>query len=98
MVHELTKIGLYDDSAETRADVWRKFDGKSELPSLISALVQALARDTAPGVREAAAETLAKYRNDPVARDALVQAAQHDIDEKVRKQASASLSSTGRGR
>lgn len=87
-VQELIRIGQTSESAATRADVWRQFDGDTRLPGIVPAMLNALSGDTDKNVREEAAETLAKYWDDPSVQQALTYSATHDPDEGVRQQAS----------
>ena len=73
-----------------RADIFRQLHGVTE-PVLKEPLLQALARDPAPKVREEAAETLDLYHDDPNVMAWLRHTARQDPDVEVRAQAAVSL-------
>jgi hypothetical protein len=91
MVQELLRIAETSQRAETRADVWRFFDGASRLPHLVPPMLQALANDADWIAREEAAETLGNYLDDPVVLGALRWTAEHDAHERVRAKAQRTL-------
>ncbi len=86
-------IDLVQTSADAgvRADIYRQLDGVTD-PNLLQPLLDSLANDEHPEVREEAAETLAKYLPDDQVDAALRHAEAHDEDEGVREQAAESLS------
>jgi hypothetical protein len=91
MVQELLRIAAMSQQGQTRADVWRFFDGASKLPDLVPPLLHALANDADWIAREEAAETLGNYRDDPMVLGALRWAAEHDANERVRAKAQRTL-------
>ncbi len=95
VVSAMTAIGLNSANAATRADVWRQANGKSTSPLMGEALMLALRNDQDATAREEAAKTLAKYLDQQGVRAVLEQAAQNDLDEKVKNQAKATLARGG---
>jgi hypothetical protein len=87
MVQELVRIGTSHQDAHIRADVWRFFDGRSQIPALVPSLLQALVNDSSEEVRDEASETLGNYLKDPTVLFALRHAAQHDTSMRVRRKA-----------
>jgi hypothetical protein len=87
---ELLRIGASGADAQTRADVWRFFDGAYCPPALVGPLQRALACDPAANVREEAAETLGNHLAVPGVRASLTAALQ-DADEGVRAKVARTL-------
>ncbi len=87
---EMIHLAETTQEAATRADVWRQLSHVTDR-SLLAPLVYSLQNDASDEVREEAAETLADFLPDPVAKSALEYAAQHDPDDGVRRQAADSL-------
>lgn len=87
MVQELVRIGNSHPDADTRADVWRFFDGRSHIPTLVPHLLQALVQDASEKVRDEASETLGNYLKDPTVLLALRYAAENDASMRVRRKA-----------
>lgn len=99
MVRELVNIGQFDPDGRVRADVWRFFDGDSDLPVLVDPLLRALTADPDQRAREEAAETLGNQAgDDPMVVRALQHAAKFDEDQRVRDKASRTLGQIGRSR
>jgi hypothetical protein len=73
-----------------RADIFRQLDGVTNV-ELRAPLLYALENETAPQVREEAAETLHHYLPDPDVRRWLEYVAENDPSERVRTQAAQSL-------
>lgn len=89
VVLAMIDLGLNSPDAGTRADVWRQADSNYRSALLVEPLLQALAGDADPRVREEAAETLEIYRSHAGVVEALRFAA--DNDPEVRRQALLSL-------
>jgi len=96
VVAEMIRIGAGSADPLRRADVWRQADARTKHQALAPALLQALASDPEPKVREEAAETLANYLERPEVRPALEHAAAHDADDDVRDQARRTLQARSR--
>lgn len=96
IVATMVQIGLGSADPELRADVWRQASTDQLHPAMAEALVVALQQDAAADAREEAAETLARYREQPGVRAALEAAANGDGAADVRAQAARSLHSRRR--
>ena len=97
MVHELIRIGESESEASLRADVWRNFDGATNIPDLIKPLLHAVNYDGSDRVRAEAAETLGNYVNDPVVLETLRRIAENDPSVEVRRKALRELSELEEG-
>jgi len=88
----LAMVELYKEepSSRIRADIFRQLNGVTA-PELLLPLVDAVADETEPAVREEAAETLAHYLPNPQVTEWLEYLREHDPDEDVREQARESL-------
>lgn len=87
----MIQLAHVSPDGDVRADIWRQLDEVTD-PSLMTALLDALANDPHPGAREEAAESLAPFLPDHQVEQALRNAMEFDEDEAVRRQAAASLS------
>lgn len=96
IVATMVQIGLGSADPALRADVWRQASTDEVHPAMVEALVVALQRDADAKAREEAAETLARYREQPGVRAALEAAANGDGDADVRAQAARSLTNRRR--
>lgn len=90
VVDAMVELVRTSESPEVRADVWRQLSHVTE-PAMRGPLLDSLAGDPDPEVREEAAETLADFLPDSGVRSALEYAAEYDEDEDVRDQARDSL-------
>lgn len=73
-----------------RADIFRQLEGVTD-PVLKQALINGLLNDSSSEVREEAAETLARFQEDPNVVTWLERSARSDKEEEVRRQAALSL-------
>lgn len=90
VVQEMARIGGTSEDAATRADVWRQAHSEPH-PLLRQPLLTALVADPDADVRDEAAETLDRYRDDPDVIRALEAAAAQDESAGVRARALRSL-------
>lgn len=90
MIEILRDIGETHEDPSVRADVWRNFDGTTEVPELVPALLEAM-DDAAEGPRSEAVETLGRYADDLDVLEAIRRAAEHDASEAVRAKAARTL-------
>lgn len=90
VVAEMIVIGEGSADARLRADAWRQISGVRD-PQLVAPLIASLANDPDPTVREEAAETLGDFLPDGNVKSALQYAMEHDVADRVRRQAAESL-------
>jgi len=88
----LSMVQLYreEPNARIRADIFRQLNGVTEAELLVP-LIDAVADEIEPDVREEAAETLANFLPDPIVKEWLEYLRDNDSSEAVRRQAQASL-------
>lgn len=90
VVQAMLRLQAESKDPAVRADVFRQLSGVKD-PALKAPLIDAVLKDEHPKVREEAAETMARFRDDPFVRAALTRVAQSDPDSKVKKQAREAL-------
>ncbi len=87
MIEELIRIAESDSEASIRADVWRYFDGATNIPALIDPLLHAMDYDSSDRVRAEAVETLVNYISDPAVLEIFRHIAENDPSVDVRRKA-----------
>jgi hypothetical protein len=86
-VQELLIMAQVSSDPDVRADVWTHFDGTTEVPQIVPALVSAIHGESNDAVRVEAVETLGNYLDDPQNRVLLEHLAKNDSAQAVRDRA-----------
>lgn len=86
-VQELLVMAQVSSDPDVRADVWTHFDGTTDVPQIVPALVSAIHGESNDAVRVEAVETLGNYLDDPQNRMLLKDLAKNDSAQAVRDRA-----------